>query len=101
MNDNRPRAGVQPDKAGNEKFKNYTSHSCNLKTINSDGLRKRRKRTALGRAPKAMNAAVCVITESRVRRRDLGWVQIPNHEASAHYCGPTEARIGGGVLISA
>ena len=75
-------------------------HTCNIVTININGIREKRKKIALGRALCAVQAAVCVVTEAHIREEDLETIKIPNYKVITHCCREVETRLGGGVVIS-
>ena len=79
----------------------YTSEHLNIVCVNANGLRTRRKRALLGKLLFDLQAGVAVVTETHLRRGDIGGLHFRNYNKPSHFCRTTEEgrRIGGGVLI--
>ena len=76
-----------------------------LVTVNCNGLRRRKRRLALGHLLAVLKVDICVVTESHLRKGDLGWLKgndFPEHAVIASFCRRAKNRkIGGGVVIMA
>ena len=57
-----------------------------LGTANCNGIRKRKRRLALGYLLSTLKVGVCVVTESHLRKRGLEITQIPGYVETSIFC---------------
>ena len=71
--------------------------------VNINGLRKEQKRILLGKLTYDIWAGVCVVTETHLKKADLGQLAYDNYRIMADFCRPTPIgeRIGRVVVILA
>ena len=76
----------------------YTTAVINIMGVNANGIRTKRKRLMLHRLLRELRAGVAVITETHMRRRELGGLTFPDYYIGNEYCRPTPPgeRIWGG-----
>ena len=69
--------------------------------VNINGLRKKKKRGLLGKLMLDLWTGVCVVTETHIRKEELGRAQIDNYHILADDCRATSIgeHIGGEVII--
>ena len=79
----------------------YTPSVINIVGVNANGIRTKRKRLMLLRLLRELKASAGIITETHMRRAELGRLRFPDYYIGSEYCRPTPSgeRIGGGVLI--
>ena len=69
-------------------------------TVNSNGMRKRKRILALGHLLTILRIGVCVVAKSHLRQRDLKMIKIPGYEIMVSFCRRSRnTRVGGGVAI--
>ena len=88
---------VNPARMGRETLR--------LVTVNCNGLRRRRRRLALGHLLAVLKVDICIITESHLRKGDLKMLKggdFPEYAVISSFCRKAKNRkIGGGVVIMA
>ena len=79
----------------------YTTSVINVVGVDANGIRTKRKRLMLHRLLRELKAGVGIITETHMRKTELGGFSFPEYYVRGDYCRPTPPgdRIGGGVLI--
>ena len=70
-------------------------------SVNVNGVRTKKKRLLLEKLLEELKVGVCILTETHLRKRNLGGLRIPGYHVLGDYCRepPAGARIGGGVVI--
>ena len=70
----------------------------NVVSVNVNGVRAKKKRLLLAKFLEELKVGVCVLTETHLRKRDIGGLRIPVYHILGDCRGrtPVGARIGGG-----
>ena len=79
----------------------YATAVINVVGVNANGIRTKRKRLMLHRLLRELRAGVGIVSETHLRRAELGKLSFPDYYIRGECCRPTPPgeRIGGGVLI--